>query len=199
MPLRSHKWIVRDGPRKRPIRPSPQPLAIKMNRKKVLTLAVSGMFVLGLAASFVPFFFSMSPSEATYNSLTTVDLRNIENSQYLQIGPEDHGQSLTSWLILRTRNGQLYVYSFPLYKSRYIMPDIVWGTFGGFCRDFGPEQDGGYLKHNGAIKCHDLDLAKGLIEEWQWSYDGKNRGQYTADLQAPDFTIEGNTLFLVKK
>lgn len=149
----------------------------------------------GVLLIMVPFIKSMNPSAKAGTQLPYFDISTLSPGEYIlskSIGEVEY-------LILKDYDSNLYAYWMPVKDNRILMPDRHWWHWGGLCSSFGPDALNGKLLANGEIRCRDVIYPDGSSSpEWRWTYDGKNLGRYTDDMERVKFTIEGRYLIAGK-
>jgi len=102
-----------------------------------------------------------------------INLDTVETGSYIYVDSGYFVDFGHQWLILKHRDNSVSVYTIPIYKGKFMLPDLECFRLGGTCEDFRPEIEDGHLKKNGIVKCHDVAENQWYDDEWRWSYGGK--------------------------
>lgn len=168
-----------------------------MNRRKLLSLAVSLLSVTALALLTIPFVDMMMSDSAARSSVQKIEIGELKNGSFMIGTSPTSGYRRIKYLIIRNFSGNIKVFTIPItHDGEVVLPDAKWGRPGGFCHNFGPDMDGSTIKREGVIKCQDDAPSGTWNSEWRWSYSGKNLGKYTENLMIPKYKIESNLVVL---
>lgn len=170
-----------------------------MTRKKILTICVATLSMIGMLFASFPLFSSLMPSATAGANLPQYNLRDMAAGTYQYI--DTNGDYSVRWLVIKQADNSVKVFNIPMTNDGTTLPDKKWFRWGGVCSDFRPETENGFLTSNGTIKCHDEMETPWYADshlEWQWTYTGENLGKYTQDMQSPRYVVENDYLIIGK-
>ena len=147
-------------------------------------------FIAIIGVSF-PFFESMKPGANAGSTLPHIHIGNLKNGSFITYKDPIKSYWEASYIILKNHDSKIHVYIVPLRNNQVMLPDVRWWRWGSLCNNFGPDMEGNIIKKNGTIQCQDKNLPESWSTEWKWSYNGKNLGSYTDDLEKPKYKVEG--------
>jgi hypothetical protein len=171
-----------------------------MSRRQVIVSVVAVVSIVGIGFSAIPFISALKPSASAGATLPHIEISNLLPGTYRFEPYPLKNRFFLEMLILRDFDKRIFVYWIPKSNEGFIMPDIHWWRWGGTCLNFGPDSVHGKLVKEGLIQCHDKNISDfSQSSEWKWTYQGKNLGKYTDDMEGPPFNLEGNYVVIGKR
>lgn len=169
-----------------------------MNYRNVLTTTFSLLSLLGVLFPIIILFQSLGPSANAGSTLPRIDISGMQNGSY-QIETQRYGYDyFRDIFVLKDFDSSLYVFDVVRGEPGYIMPDLTWRRWGGFCREFRPETKDSLLVQNGTFKCHDERITEWQSNQWKWTYQGLSVNGPHADMEQLNYVIEGNYVVVGK-
>ncbi len=139
-----------------------------MNRTALVRL-FAVLLTAGLLLALAPFFSSLSPSEQAIAALPRIKVPSLAPEQFKIVeNPVSNNQSPSKLMLLRQKNGKLFVWSIPVRDGVFAMPDIHWWRPGMTCPSFAPDFA------NEVIACTGSYLPAWWREHLRWRLDGTN-------------------------
>ena len=103
-------------------------------------------------------------------------------------------------MIIKDWDEEVYVHLVPVEGDKIFLPDRFWRWTGYSCNDFRPELgENNKILPSGNILCHDSDMPEWSNENWRWSYDGKSKTEWVADMYSPEFEYHSNVVYICGK
>ena len=170
-----------------------------MTKRQTLAIVSSTLLVFGILLATVPFVESMQPTSRAEANLPHIDISNLKPGQFRfekLYNLSGYGDEL---LIIKDEDSKVHLYQVPVYRGKYLMPDIAWRRFGGECEKFGPDTFNGRVSKSSVIKCHDEIDSQWARTELRWTLDGNNLGEYTQDMMRPKYHLSNQYLVIGKK
>jgi hypothetical protein len=169
-----------------------------MDRKKALKILVISLGVCGLALATIPLLLSLGPSATAGSTLPRLDIKDLGPGDFAFYDIRQDRNWSKKYLVIKEHDGSVSVLTVLTNDKSFIMPDNHWWNVSGICNNFAPETEGSKIVPGGSIRCFDEDQETSMLEEWRWSYQGKNLGRRIADLYSPKFTVEDNEVVIGK-
>ena len=165
--------------------------------RKALLIATILLATIGIVLATIPFTTSMKPSERAKSARSQHDISKLQSGEYLF---EKFGRK-AAWdekvLIIRDWDGEIYSYLVPTIKGKVSMPEKFWGWGYYQCEDFRPTLNSDKrILESGVIACHDTNAPDWGKKVWKWSYDGKSKYHWIADMYAPGFEVKSDVLYI---
>ena len=167
-----------------------------MNRKILIASTIT-LALIGVLLTSVPFTGSLQPSEKAKSARPQFDISNLGNGEYQFKKPDSDERWNSKFLIIRDWDGEVYVNLVPVENGKVFMPDRFWRWTGHHCSDLRPETgDDNKILPSGEILCHDSDMPEWSKEKWRWTYDGRSKTDWVADMFKPQFEFRSNVVYV---
>jgi hypothetical protein len=163
----------------------------KMSSRRLLSLLLGVLLVVGLGFVSVPFVESLRQPRAAGGDLPRVELSRLAPGTFVWVPPRVEAPYASHTLVIRSADGQVRAFEVPTREGKYALPDLKWEHIGLLCEDFRPDSVDGALVPGGVIRCHDPGLSEESASRWRWSYEGKGLGQSLPDMQNVEYVREG--------